>query len=97
MSQPPPLGNVNARMATPFWWNGTRYIFDGTTVDLARKVAALGAKPGDRFASVFRNSEKIVVPSGGGNRTPGGMWVESLAFVQNWKRLGISNDATAVL
>src|SRR6478609_7152498 len=93
----PALGDINARMATPFWFKGERHTFDATTIDLVNQAVALGAKPGDRLMSTFINNEMLIVPTGGGDRTTNGYWAEKVAFVENWKRLGVDSDAIAWL
>lgn len=81
MSEPPVLGTVNGYIRSDCWMPG-RLTFDGTTLGLVRLAARVGRKPGDVIVANLggrgrRGAMKYVVTStGGGDRTPGGMWVE---------------------
>lgn len=83
MATLPALGNVNARIPSAAWLGGRRLAFDGTTLGLALAVSEAGGGPED---VVFANyggqtphgaQRYVVTPSGGGDRTPGGIWVVS--------------------
>lgn len=93
----PALGDINARHATPFWVKGKRYTYDATTVDLVNQAAKLGLKPGDRLRAIFIDTEFLIVPNGGGDRTTNGWWAEKVSFVENWKRLGLDREEIAYL
>jgi len=57
----------------------TRFVYDGTTLDLVLKAVGAGAKVGDRLTTPGISKAGIgwvLTASGGGARTPGGVWVE---------------------
>jgi hypothetical protein len=53
MAKPPKLGSVNAYKTSAFIWKGQKGTFNGTTTDLAKKVAEMGAKRGDLLQAIY--------------------------------------------
>lgn len=57
--------------------DGTRFVYNGTTLDLVFRGALAGAQPGDRILTPGIGRHTVtweITPTGGGDRTPGGIW-----------------------
>ncbi len=75
-STPPALGTVNGYMPSHFTYKGKRYTFDGTALGLTHAALALGIKPGQKVTNVYGLGVTMtMIPTGGGPRTPGGVWM----------------------
>jgi len=75
-------GNFNATVDTPavLLKGGVKFRYDGTTLGMTLSALEAGAQVGDVIMTngLFRGTTNrhVVVASGGGDRTPGGVWVE---------------------
>ena len=79
---PPPLGTINGYIKTPLWANGQYGTFDGTTVGMAVSAHALGSRVGDTVTAW--GMSYTMVPDGGGDRTPDGVWMTKTAWLNAW-------------
>jgi hypothetical protein len=80
VTKPPKIGTVNGYVTSAASVNGRRFTFDGTTLGLTRSALAAGAQIGDVVRADYGGNGRdmldyVLQSHGGGDRTPGGVWV----------------------
>lgn len=74
------LGNVNATVRSRFTYCGKAYEFDGTTLDLAKRLDKLGAEIGDQiwanYGGMSVEGLELYVIVKDARKTTNGKWVQ---------------------
>lgn len=74
-------GSINCKALSLFVYKGAKYTFDATTLDLARQLYKLGAKPGQGVQANYGGMsesglERYIVTYNPADTRASGIWVD---------------------
>lgn len=72
---PKMIGSINCYIQTKAIFNGKKFFYNGTTLNLVQKLVEMGANPGDIFTDDLERTRKVLSTGGGDREGTKGYWV----------------------